>query len=83
MVLDGRQPSRFASASAAGFERYDRGGDFLQVIIELMVPAAQAMNASLWNRARVKIDVRRWCHAKGSWQTTSMLCPSGPTMKAA
>ena len=52
MVLDGRQPSRFASASAAGFERYDRGGDFLQVIIELMVAAAQAMNASLWNRAR-------------------------------
>jgi hypothetical protein len=24
-----------------------------------------------------------WCQTSGSWQTTSMLCPSGPMTKAA
>ena len=42
------------------WERADgrnRGGDLGQIIIELMVAARQAMNASSWNRARIQLDV--------------------------
>lgn len=47
-------------ALASWFKRQDRRCDFPQIIIELMVAARQAMDASLRNRACVELDMRRW-----------------------
>jgi hypothetical protein len=44
---------------SSAFQRFDRRGNLTQIIVELMIAVAQAMDAGLWNRTRIELGMRR------------------------